>query len=101
MLWWHIGGAWWSWLIVAIMAVCMCGFLIAAIAAVVAPSETSEPGRRRANGSAGEILTRRLARGDITREEYLIRLELLGLESPPDTSHSGGGGHGAGSALGN
>jgi putative membrane protein len=86
MHWWHAGWVGSDWLVtmlVTMLLILILGTLI--LAGIVALSQSFgrvEPARADSGDSAGEILARRFARGEIDGEEYLRRLEVLGLHSP-------------------
>jgi putative membrane protein len=89
MFWWYMGWAWWGWLGMLVLTLVFLGFALLGVMALLEIPGSSERRYEAAEGSPGEILAKRLARGEIDTEEYVRRLEVLGLRSPPQDTELG------------
>jgi putative membrane protein len=81
---------WWNWLGMMLFMLVFWTLLLGAIVAVLRSFRRSESRPADPHHIAGEILARRLARGEIDSDEYLHRLEVLGLHRPIEDNDQSG-----------
>lgn len=77
MMYWNADGSWGAWLVMTLM---MVGLWVVVAWAIVAASRA--PGSS-GSAAARQLLDERLARGDITVEEYRSVRQALGDATPP------------------
>jgi putative membrane protein len=82
MYWWHAGWDWWDWFGMMLIMLVFWSLVLAGIVALLRYFESSERSRAEPHDLGGDILARRFAMGEIDSDEYLRRLEVLGLRRP-------------------
>ena len=70
------GGAWWAWLIGAVVLLILVGLVVFAVVRMTAASG-STPTKATERRSAEDLLAERLARGEIDEAEYRSRRDAL------------------------
>lgn len=94
MMFWNGGGwAWWQaglmWLVMIAFWALLIWAIYALITSVTRRQDRTEPGGQRQPGDARRILDERLARGEISPEEYQQLREVLDGGTGRDTAGSG------------
>ena len=88
MFWYGSSWAWWQADLMWVVMIAFWGALIWAAYAVIT-NLTRKPGTPDSGGAAASILDRRLARGEITPEEYQRLRGLIGTDALHEASRAG------------
>jgi uncharacterized membrane protein len=94
-----MGWDWWTWFALMLFMVLFSGFVLWSVMALFYAFREPEPSQAEPPEGPGEILARRLARGEIQPEEYLHRLKVVGLRSPAQDNELGSDGKIRGTAA--
>lgn len=88
MFWYGNGWAWWQAGLMWVVMIAFWGALIWAAYAVIT-NLTRKPGTPDSGSDARSILDQRLARGEISPEEYQRLRDLIGTDAPHEASAAG------------